>query len=341
MPAVACRGQQAANLIGDSSFEIPKDRDQFGLVFAKWGGWKYEGDCSFAVGKVARSGRHSCLLVGGAGAKIRTAQLLDPQPGRYRVTAWLRGLDIGTGAIRCTECAYRNLPAWKMCYACGTPLKTKRTAPSGPPVKLITSLEDKNPFNGGEVVQRHATDGTKSLRIDKSYVVMDGPQDWSGYDYLKADLHVETDEPLQLYVEIRDAATRDYSTRVNYITVAPPGRSTLTIPVKQLYVGEKSRPGRMLMLGSITPLVLSIGDRPKAPLFLDNVRLERDASTQGVTFDGLYAFDFGSSSSPAMDGFVRMRPNASSSLMAATRASETILAWWSASCCRTTRTTRW
>ncbi len=89
----------------------------------------------------------------------------------------------------------------------------------------------------------------KALRIDRSYVVMDGPQDWSGYDFLKADLHVESDDPLQLYVEVRDTATRDYWTRVNYTTVAPPGPSTLIIPVKQLYVGEKSRPGRMLMLG--------------------------------------------------------------------------------------------
>ena len=67
-----------------------------------------------------------------------------------------------------------------------------------------------------------------------------------------ADVHIEADDPLELYVEVRDTATRDYWTRVNYTTVVPPGQSTLVIPVKQLYVGEKSRPGRMLMLGSIT-----------------------------------------------------------------------------------------
>jgi len=205
-------------------------------VFAKWGGWKYEGDCSFAVGQIARTGKHSCLLVGGAGAKIRTAQLRELEPGRYRVTAYLRGLDIGTGiwnsttefmfdgkymqlkkngtfgwtrltyvaevkekkqagpsfgmfapgyfwiddvslvkvgadvpltdqpilaaeegpiappgeltadAVRCPQCGYRNMPAWKKCYACGEPLEVKRRAVSGPPVKLVTSLEGKNPF---------------------------------------------------------------------------------------------------------------------------------------------------------------------------------------------------
>ena len=85
------------NLLQDPSFEMPKDRDQFGLVFAKWGGWKYEGDCDFRVGNVAHSGKHSCLLFGGSAPKIRSVQLVDLEPGRYRITAFLRGLNIGTG----------------------------------------------------------------------------------------------------------------------------------------------------------------------------------------------------------------------------------------------------
>jgi len=239
LPAFA---QQGRNLIDDPSFEIPKERDQFGIVFAKWGGWKYEGDCRFEVGQVAHTGAHSCLLVGGAGAKIRSVQLLDLEPGRYRITAWLRGLDIGTGAwnwttefmfngkymqlkkngtfgwtkltyvadvntrkkagpsfgmfapgyfwiddvsvekvgvevpltvdpilgpeeapiappgeivagaIRCPQCAYRNMPAWKTCYACGSALKAPRTEVAGPPVKSIASFENRSPFDGGEVV---------------------------------------------------------------------------------------------------------------------------------------------------------------------------------------------
>ena len=273
-------GEQLPNLLEDPSFEILKEPDQFGLVFAKWGGWKYEGDCSFAVGELAHTGQHSCLLVGGAGAKIRTIQLRDLEPGRYQITAWLRGLDIGTGnwnsttefmfddkymqlkknrtfgwtkltyvadikekkqagpsfgmfapgyfwiddvslvkvgndvpltdepvlgpeevpiappgeltadTVRCPECAYRNLPAWKKCYACGSQLVVRQALVNGQPVKLITSFEDESPFSGGELVEQHATAGTKALRVDRSYVVMDGPQSWSSYDYLKADLHV-------------------------------------------------------------------------------------------------------------------------------------------------------
>ena len=88
------------NLVADPSFEVTKSKDQFGLVFARWGGWKYEGDCDFRVGEVARTGKHSCLLYGGIGAKIRVAQNVELSPGRYRVTAYLRGLDIGTGHLQ-------------------------------------------------------------------------------------------------------------------------------------------------------------------------------------------------------------------------------------------------
>lgn len=173
----------------------------------------------------------------------------------------------------------------------------------GPAVKPITSFEDRNPFDAGTVVEAHANQGRKALRLDRQYAGMDGPQDWTGYDYLKADLFTEANDPLDLYIEIRDAGTRDYWTRVNYQTVVPPGASTLVLPIKQLYVGEKSRPGRMLQLNAISRLVLNIGEKPGAPLFVDNLRLERDESAQQVHFEGLQAFDFGTGNSPVMEGF--------------------------------------
>ena len=394
MPSVA-----AENLVEDPSFEAPKERDRWGNVFVKWGGWKYEGDCEQRVGLIARTGKHAALLYGGAAPKIRITQNVDLEPGRYQITAWLRGLDIGIGiwnmttefmfdakyiqlakngtfgwtkltyvgeikekkkagpsfglmapgyfwiddvamekvgddvpltekpvlgaeeapidppgelgpgAVRCAECGYRNMPAWKTCYACGTPLAAKQEAAAGPPLKLITSFEEKkNPFTAGTLVAEHATDGTQALRIDRSYACMDGDQSWLGYDFLKADLYTDSKEPMELYVEVRDKSTTDYWTRVNYMTIAPPGASTVIIPVKQLYVGEKSRPGRMLILNSITRLVFSIPDKPPAPLFIDNVRLERDDSPQKVAFDGLYAFDFGTGTSPVMEGFTAITP---------------------------------
>lgn len=209
---------------------------------------------------------------------------------------------IGQGEVRCEECGYRNMPDWGRCYACGSALTAKAVATVGEPVKLIASFEKTNPFGGGSVVAEHATDGAKALRIDRSYVSMNAAQDWTGYDYIKADVHTDAKRPLELYFEVHDKATRDYWTRVNYNTVVPPGSSTLIIPTA-LYVGEKSRPGRPLVQNGITRMVFSIGQNPEAPLYIDNVRLERDAETPRMLFDGLWAFDLGEGSSPVMAGF--------------------------------------
>jgi hypothetical protein len=183
-----------------------------------------------------------------------------------------------------------------------------RGVTAGAKVKLITSFEAGNPASGGTIVDEHATSGRRSLRIDRSYVSLDQPQVWQGYDFLKIDVFTPAQRPLDLDVEIRDAQTRDYWTRVNYSTVVPPGKSTLVLPVKQLYVGEKSRPGRMLNLRAITRLVFGIGDRPISPLFLDNLRLERDDTPDRVQFEGLHAYDFGTDTSPVMEGFTAITP---------------------------------
>ena len=152
--------------------------------------------------------------------------------------------------------------------------------------------------------------GGKALRIDRAYASMDQPQDWLGYDFLKADLYTERTKPLDLYVEIRDAATRDYWTRVNYSTVVPAGQSTLVIPIKQLYVGEKSRPGRMLDLGQHHPTGLRHRRRSR--------RLRSSWTTCGSSamtspsrrdFEELHAFDFGTSTSPVMEAFTPITPS--------------------------------
>ncbi|MCI0742545.1 MAG: hypothetical protein L0Y72_26225 [Gemmataceae bacterium] len=385
----------AQNLILDPSFEEPKEKDRFGRVFEKWGGWIYEGECEMRVSNVARTGKHSILVVGGHNPKIRTwpEPRLTLEPGRYRLTAYLRGLDIGVGPynyttefqfagkyinlkkngtfgwskitfvgeitekkqiahpsfglmapgylwvddvtlekvgasvpltpvpdigpeeqqiaapgrlsadpVRCPECGYRNTASWGGCYACGTALDAKKNTVTGPALKEITSFEGKSPFSGGKVVSEHATQGSKALRIDKSYAAMESPQSWQGYDYFKADVYTDAKSPVQLQVEIRDRQSKDYWTRVNYNTVVPPGASTLILPTA-LYVGEKSRPGRPLLTNEITRLVFAIGDKPEAPVFIDNIRLERDTDTAKFHFDGLWAFDLGPPGSPVMEGF--------------------------------------
>ena len=384
------------NLAANPSFEILKERDAAGQVFADWDSSKSEGGCSFAVGLVAHSGRTSALLDCAAAGEIRLGQQRDLAPGRYSIGAYLRGLDIANGdsdraieftfngrridlaktgtfgwtrftyvaelkkrtrtrlsfalcapgllwiddvsikrvdrnvrltgtmqwgnqespiappgpisrgEVRCPKCRYRNMPEWKRCYACGTALVDKPAETSGPAERLLTSFEESNPFTGGAVVEEHATDGRKALRIDKHYVAMRQPQDWSGYDLFKMDLYTDAPEPLPLILEFWDRNTTGYWSRVNYNAVAPPGQSTLTVPLQELAVGERNRPGRNLMLSAITRVVVALGDTPAAPLFIDNLRLVRDVAGQQAQFDGLLAFVLGMG--PAMNGFTAITP---------------------------------
>ena len=109
----------------------------------------------------------------------------------------------------------------------------------GPATRSLASFEGKNPFSGGTVVADHASDGAKALRLDKGYAAWDARQDWSGYDYLKADLYSESKGPISLHVEMRDSATKDYWTRLNYETMLPPGKSTLVLPLANFMSARK------------------------------------------------------------------------------------------------------
>ncbi|HUW57295.1 MAG TPA: hypothetical protein VMZ92_11730 [Planctomycetota bacterium] len=206
---------------------------------------------------------------------------------------------------RCPNCAYRNDPAWGKCYACGTALAATARTFASPKVIVFADFEDgkRNPFSAGEAVEEHATRGKFSLRLDKSYTTIDTVQapfqNWIEHDYVVFDVYNPHDKPAGLYIEVRDSQTQGYWTRVNLNTIAPPGKSTVTIPTA-LYVGEKSRPGRMLIRDQVTRFVVSVGD--EGPVFLDNFRLER-LDTSAYTFDELFAFDFGPMTAPLMEGF--------------------------------------
>ena len=92
---------QAQNLIKDPSFENTKPRDRWGLVFSDWRGWIYAQPAEFRVGRIGRTGNTSCEIKGGRNCKIRLqSQPMELEPGRYRMRAYIRGLDIGPGKWR-------------------------------------------------------------------------------------------------------------------------------------------------------------------------------------------------------------------------------------------------
>jgi hypothetical protein len=391
--------QTAANLLPDPSIEETRPKNQFGIPYARWSGWLFEGNVEFRNGQVARTGKTSAEMVGAQGGKLRLyAPAVTVDPGRYRFSCYLRGLDVGPGAygicedvnfgddqylplkkmgtfgwtrleivkdvpkrqevvvriglwgpgrlwvddaelvrvpdttpltngpvlgneeapiappgaidpakaVRCLDCGYRNLPAWGRCYACGASLAAARAA-EGPTVRPLARFEDGTiqPFTSGgsasaSVVTEHTPAGGHALRLDRDYVTWDGPQDWSGYDFVKADVYNAATEPTHLYFEVQDLGTTDYWTRVNYTTILPPGPSTLIVPT-DLYVGEKARPGRALDLAHIKRLALNIGEA-KGPVFFANLRLERDLSDR-VKVPGLLAFSFGPGTSRPLSGF--------------------------------------
>ncbi len=216
-------------------------------------------------------------------------------------------------AVNCPACGYRNIPAWGRCYACGAPLTAGPAGGAGlPPILLLADFEEGKPapFTGSapgaaEAVIEHATKGRYALRVHNGYAVWDGAIDWSGYDFFKADAYNPSSAPISLYVEIRAQATQDYWTRVNYTTVIPPGASTLVLPT-DLYVGEKSRPGRPLDPAHITHLVFSV-EGEKNALYFDNLRVEKDLS-DSVKVPGLKAYSFGPANFKPMRGFTAVTP---------------------------------
>jgi hypothetical protein len=400
--SLASSEARAENLMADPSFENPGPRTRWGTVFPDWLGNIYETPGQFEVGQIARTGKTSCEIIADGGKIRMQSKPMTLEPGRYKLVAWLRGLDLAEGAyryaidlsafnpakydslrkdgkplvgtfgwtpvtyvfdvpagakpgqfvcglcltrgilwiddvslekvgpeveltptpvvgseekpiappgdlganpVRCPQCGYRNNPAWGKCYACGAELKTAAAKKlEGPPVKVFADFEDGKtaPFAGGAIETEKPITGKGSLRVDKGYVTMDGQFDWSQYDYIVFDVMNPNPDPVIMAVEMRDDQTRDYWTRLNLETMAPPGRSTVTIPTVN-YVGEKSRPGRMLIRDKITRFVASAGEKGPALIF-DNFRLERlDTST--VKFTELVAFDFGTIDSPVMEGF--------------------------------------
>jgi len=152
------------------------------------------------------------------------------------------------------------------------------------------------------------SDDGNAIRVTKGFISMERPGggDWSAFDALVFDVDAEADEPVPLYVEIRDAQTTGYWTRVNLSSVVPPGKSTFTLPLNQQYVGEKSRPGRNLLLDQVTRLVLSIHDNPPGAVTFSNMRLVQNEKPP--LFEGLFAFDLGPETGPVMDGFTPITP---------------------------------
>jgi len=236
--------------------------------------------------------------------KVDKSTPLTPKPVWGREQAPIAPPGRIVKAVRCRVCGYRSDASWTRCYACGHELAGRgRRTFTTPPTVVFADFEDgkRAPFQAGTAVAEHASHGRGALRVDRKWADITQPLDFSQHDYLHFDVYNPQKQAVKVYVELRDAETRGYWTRANLWTVAPPGRSTLTFPT-QVFVGEKSRPGRALRRDRITRFVVSVGEN--GPLYFDHFRLER-LDTDAVRFDELVALDFGPPGSPLMEGFER------------------------------------
>src|SRR5262249_49373943 len=92
------------NLLPDPSIEETQPPNRFGIPYRRWSGWMFEGAGTFRNGKVAHSGTTSAELVGAPGCKFRLySPAVSVEPGRYGVSCWIRGLDIGVHAWGLSE----------------------------------------------------------------------------------------------------------------------------------------------------------------------------------------------------------------------------------------------
>jgi hypothetical protein len=127
------------------------------------------------------------------------------------------------------------------------------------------------------------------------------PTDWRGYDWLDIEVENPGSDPVEGLIEIRDGASVNYWSRVNWYTHFLPGSGRLRIPL-QVFVGEKSviKERRRLDLKDITRLFISVKGAGQARI--GAVRLTADPPW-AHDFPQLLKLDAGTDTSPVMGGF--------------------------------------
>jgi hypothetical protein len=161
----------------------------------------------------------------------------------------------------------------------------------------------------------HVREGAHSLRVpaDDYLRFFQLPGDWTGFDALEVDIHVDLDRPVLVYVLIGDEAWQQRSTywnRYNASFALRPGANTLAIPIGGLYRGEVGSRFNDLKTPIDTSHIvrLDLGFTPtgetEGSLYLDNVRLARTGAPVSV-----HAFDFGPPAQSVAPGFTPVSPD--------------------------------
>ena len=219
----------------------------------------------------------------------------------------------------CNDTAYPRYNSSAMCQLCAkTNISAIGPAPQAPDPRLVTSFapNEHPPFFAPDAsTWCRNSDGTATL-FGGDYMVSNPaavsaatPADWSHWSYLEIEVYNPSCQPVSFVVEIRDTATVDYWSRVNWYSVVPPGRANFTMPIVT-DVGEKSQIGtrRKLDLTAVTRLALSNYAVDGTNLTLSWVRLLPETGwTNG--FDKLLRVDMQPRTAPVFTSFSGFYPD--------------------------------
>src|ERR1035437_8135438 len=112
-------------------------------------------------------------------------------------------------------------------------LSLAQDKPEGADVKALASFGAGNPFTTGtlirefpsdrdwpiikgKVVAEHGVSGAQSLEVSDGALILQGPMDWRGYDYLKVDVFNRDSVPRWFGIEAQDPQSTGYWQQILY-----------------------------------------------------------------------------------------------------------------------------
>ncbi len=127
---------------------------------------------------------------------------------------------------------------------------------------------------------------------------------WQDYDLLVMDVRNLSDKRFGLTMRFDDAGTRNYETRAHFGKTLRPGATTIRVPLKLL----KRENGKPFNVATLRRFIVFTGTRKSdSEIVFDNLRLENEEAAPAAV-PGAHMFDFGSATSMAFPGFVKVTP---------------------------------
>ncbi len=190
-------------------------------------------------------------------------------------------------AVMCGLCDRAGMPP-ALCRACDD-LDLDALAP--PRAEAPLPLADFEPgrssvFDASSYLTVPGLDGAGAARVEPGGVLFASdelglPTDWTGHDWLRLEVHNDGQVPQPLRVLVRDATSVDRNTQLTWESLAPPGRSTVRVPLGIL-MGESTYLGarRRLDLTRVRQIRVELLGATDALTF-DGVALEPEAAIEG------------------------------------------------------------